>query len=125
VNLMTGLNAARHRVTNWTLRKNASNDRPHPTLEFPAWNVNGLSPNPGIERTVHAVPLRALLRKAGYHTIHVGKAHFGAVGTPGADPKNLGFDVNIGGHAAESRTLTTGRCPAEKAPLTKGESAFR
>jgi arylsulfatase A-like enzyme len=35
VSLMTGLNAARHRVTNWTLRKNASNDRRHPKLSFP------------------------------------------------------------------------------------------
>jgi len=100
VSLMTGLNAARHRVTNWTLRKNAGNDRPHPSLEFPLWNVNGMSPVPGIERTVHAVPLAALLRRAGYRTIHVGKAHFGALETPGADPKNLGFDVNVGGHAA-------------------------
>lgn len=100
VSLMTGLNAARHRVTNWTLRKNASNDRPHPTLDFPKWNVNGLSPEPGIERTVHAKALPAFLHEAGYHTIHVGKAHFGAIGTPGADPLNVGFDVNIGGHAA-------------------------
>jgi len=100
VSLMTGLNAARHRVTNWTLRKNATNDRRHPTLEFPAWNVNGISPVPGIERTVHAVTLAALLERAGYRTIHVGKAHFGALETPGADPRNLGFDVNVGGHAA-------------------------
>jgi arylsulfatase A-like enzyme len=41
-----------------------------------------------------------LLREAGYRTIHVGKAHFGAKGTPGEDPLNLGFDVNIGGHCA-------------------------
>ena len=100
VSLLTGLNAARHRVTNWTLEKNASNDRQHPRLAFPGWNVNGLSPVPGIERTVHAKTLPDLLRKAGYRTIHAGKAHFGAVGTPGADPKNIGFDVNIGGHAA-------------------------
>jgi arylsulfatase A-like enzyme len=100
VSLMTGLNAARHRVTNWTLRKNASNDRRHPTLAFPKWNVNGLSPVKGIERTVHAKALPAFLRDAGYRTIHVGKAHFGAIGTPGADPRNIGFDINIGGHAA-------------------------
>lgn len=97
---MTGLNAARHRVTNWTLNKNASNDRSHPALAFPAWNVNGLSPQPGIERTVHVRALPAFLREVGYRTIHVGKAHFGAVGTPGSDPRNIGFDVNIGGHAA-------------------------
>jgi arylsulfatase A-like enzyme len=99
VSLMTGLSAARHRVTNWVLRKDTSTDGRHPTLDPPAWNVNGLSPVAGIPRTVHAVALPALLKQAGYRTIHVGKAHFGAVGTPGADPRNLGFDVNIAGHA--------------------------
>jgi arylsulfatase A-like enzyme len=100
ISLMTGLNAARHRVTNWTLRKNATNDRKHRTLEFPKWNVNGLSPVAGIERTIHAKALPAYLREAGYRTIHAGKAHFGAIGTPGADPRAIGFDVNVGGHAA-------------------------
>jgi arylsulfatase A-like enzyme/lysophospholipase L1-like esterase len=100
VSIMTGLNAARHRVTNWTLKKNASNDRAHPTLRFPAWNVNGLSPDPGIERTVHAKALPAFLKETGYRTIHIGKAHFGAVGTPGSDPINVGFEINVGGHAA-------------------------
>jgi arylsulfatase A-like enzyme len=100
VSLMTGLNAARHRVTNWTLRKNASNDARHNKLKFPAWNVNGLSPVPGIERTVYAKTLPQFLKESGYQTIHVGKAHFGAIGTPGEEPLNLGFDVNIGGHAA-------------------------
>jgi arylsulfatase A-like enzyme len=100
VSLMTGLNAARHRVTNWTLRKNASNDRPHASLTFPLWNVNGLSPVPDVERTLHAKAMPAYLREAGYRTIHVGKAHFGAIGTPGSEPRNLGFDVNIAGHAA-------------------------
>ena len=66
VSLMTGLNAARHRVTNWTLKKDAGPDAKHPTLEMPPWNVNGLSPVPGIPRTVHATPLPALLREAGY-----------------------------------------------------------
>jgi len=100
VSLMTGLEAARHRVTNWTLRKNATNDRKHPRLDFPDWNVNGLSPVAGIERTVHARALPDYLREAGYRTIHAGKAHFGAIGTPAADPLAIGFDVNIGGHAA-------------------------
>ena len=42
-------------------------------------------------------PCLKILRKHGYRTIHAGKAHFGAKDTPGADPKNLGFDVNIAG----------------------------
>lgn len=100
VSLMTGMNAARHRVTNWTLKKNASNDRKHPRLDFPKWNVNGLSPVAGIERTVHAKALPAFLRESGYRTVHVGKAHFGAIGTPASDPLNVGFDVNVAGHAA-------------------------
>jgi len=100
VSLMTGMNAARHRVTNWTLRRNESTDAKDETLIFPEWNVNGMSPVPGVERTVHATPLPALLREAGYRTIHCGKAHFGAIGTPAADPANLGFEVNIAGHAA-------------------------
>ncbi len=100
VSLMTGLNAARHGVTNWTLRKNRAPDKKHPVIQAAAWNLNGLSPEAGVDRTVHAVTLPMLLRKAGYRTIHVGKAHFGAAGTPGEDPLNLGFDINIGGHAA-------------------------
>ena len=100
VSLMTGLNAARHRVTNWTLRKNVSPDPSHKTLRMPQWNVNGLSPVPSVERTIHARPVPMFIRKAGYRTIHVGKAHWGAKGTPGEDPLQLGFDVNVAGHAA-------------------------
>lgn len=100
VSLMTGLNAARHRVTNWTLRRDAAPDAKHPTLQPPAWNVNGLSPDPATPGAVCAPTLAQLLREAGYLTIHTGKAHFGALDTPGADPRNLGFDVNIAGHAA-------------------------
>lgn len=100
VSLMTGMNAARHRVTNWTLEKNASNDAADDKLEFPLWNVNGLSPVEGIERTVYATPLPQILHDHGYYTVHVGKAHFGAIGTPAALPESLGFDVNIAGHAA-------------------------
>ena len=54
--------------------------------------MNGLQPDD--------VTLPRLLQRAGYRTIHVGKAHFGARGTPGADPTRLGFDVNVAGHAA-------------------------
>ena len=100
VSLMTGLSASRHRVTNWTLRKDRQPDHPHPKVIAADWNLNGLSPEPNIPKTVCAPTLPAILREAGYRTIHVGKAHFGAKTTPGADPLNLGFDLNIGGHAA-------------------------
>lgn len=100
VSLMTGMNAARHNVTNWTLHKDWSPDKKHPTLRFPEWNCNGLSRRPGVRRTVVAETLPELLRKAGYRTIHVGKAHFAADGTPSEDPRELGFDVNIAGHCA-------------------------
>lgn len=100
ISLMSGMNAARHRVTNWTLRRNASNDRPHETLEFPAWHVNGIQAVDSIERSTDITPLPQLLQDRGYYTIHSGKAHFGAISTPGANPATLGFNVNIGGHAA-------------------------
>jgi len=80
VSLMTGMNAARHGVTNWTLRKNVSPDQNHKILEIPSWNVNGISPVPGIEGTKYVKTLPMFLKEAGYTTIHVG------------------FDVNIAGH---------------------------
>jgi len=102
VSLMTGMNAVRHRVTNWTLYKDEikPQEERHQDLEFPLWNVNGLSWDSTTNHAVYATPLPAQLQKAGYHTIHVGKAHFGAINTPGAEPLNLGFDRNIAGHAA-------------------------
>jgi len=102
VSLMTGMNPARHMVTNWTLRKNISpgDKKDHPKSQSANWNVNGLQPEPGIERSVYAKTFPTFLQKAGYKTIHVGKAHFGAKDTPGENPLNQGFDVNIAGHAA-------------------------
>lgn len=100
ISLMTGLNAARHGVTNWTLRKDRSPDPDHAWYLPPDWNMNGLTNEPGRTRTIYAKTLPQLLKQGGYRTIHVGKAHFGAMETPGEDPMNLGFDVNIAGHAA-------------------------
>ena len=100
VSLISGMNAARHRVTNWTLRRNKFMVNPPKGLEMPKWNLNGAQPTDSIELAVHITPLPQILKDNGYYTIHAGKAHFGAMSTPGADPTTLGFQVNIGGHAA-------------------------
>jgi arylsulfatase A-like enzyme len=100
VSLISGMNAARHKVTNWTFKRDISMVTPPKGLKMPHWNVNGAQPTDTVSRSVYITPLPQLLKDNGYQTIHVGKAHFGAIGTPSADPTKLGFDVNIGGHAA-------------------------
>lgn len=98
--LMTGMNQARHRVTNWTLEKDRKTDHPLPDVEIPDWNCNGIQPVDTINNTTYCTPFPEILRQNGYHTIHVGKAHFGAIDTPSADPLTMGFDVNIAGGPA-------------------------
>ena len=96
--LMTGMNAARHRVTNWTLDFNTSTDAPDDSILLPSWNFNGLQPDgKALNNSVAATTLAEILQKNGYHTIHCGKAHWGSRTTPGSNPLNLGFDVNIAG----------------------------
>jgi arylsulfatase A-like enzyme len=101
VSMLTGMNAARHHVINWTspfMNNNTGNQDAQ--MEPTQWNMNGLSPLPNIPFTVHATPFPALLKQAGYFTIHVGKAHWGSSGTPGSNPYNLGFMVNVSGQAS-------------------------
>ena len=102
VSLMTGMNAARHRVTNWTLHKDKIQpmESNHPDLDFPMWNVNGIAPDASVKHAVHATTFPSILKENGYTTIHVGKAHLGAISTPASNPLDIGFDVNIAGHAA-------------------------
>jgi arylsulfatase A-like enzyme len=100
VSFLTGRNAARHGVTQWTFRRgeSSSTDLPHLTLQTAAWNWNGLQPEGSqVPHAVVAPVLPALLQRAGYRTLHLGKGHLGAAGTPGADPRVFGFDVRIGG----------------------------
>ncbi len=102
VSLLTGLGPARHGVTNWTLHPGKDLGVRTKTLALPDWNCDGLQPpGAGAKRgfeTADTLPF--LLRAAGYRTIHIGKAHLGATGTPGADPLRLGFDVNVAGGPA-------------------------
>lgn len=83
--IMTGQNAARHRTTNWI---NPDKDNAGPNGP-PQWNWMGLKKGD--------VTLPLVLEANGYRTIHIGKGHFGPRASQGADPRNLGFDVNVGG----------------------------
>ncbi len=85
ISIMTGQNGARHHATNW-INPRSNNRGPQGP---PDWNWTGLKTGD--------VTLPRLLREAGYRTIHVGKGHFGAEHADGAEPLNLGFDVNVGG----------------------------
>ena len=101
VSLMTGMNAARHKVTMWTnVLKDQPTDAPDSVMVPPNWNYNGFDPTGKINNTFTAFALPQILKDNGYYTIHVGKAHFGSTGTPGSDPKNVGFMVNVAGTAA-------------------------
>lgn len=89
--IMTGKNPARTHITYWTLDGDTSaND---PATKPPRWQWEGLEPK-------DAPFLPKLLHDGGYVTIHTGKAHFGQIDHFAADPKAIGFDVNIAGHAA-------------------------
>ena len=85
ISIMTGQNAARHRTTNW-INPDTNNAGPKGP---PDWNWQGLGKG--------ALTLPALLSAGGYRTIHVGKGHFGPRAFEGADPANIGFDINVGG----------------------------
>lgn len=94
ISLMTGQSPVRHHSTNWLMLANsdAQNGKWGPNTSPVNWRTEGIQSTD--------VTLAKELKDAGYYTIHVGKAHFAALNTSGADPKNLGFDVNVAGSAA-------------------------
>ncbi|MBD9168430.1 MAG: N-acetylgalactosamine-6-sulfatase [Parabacteroides johnsonii] len=83
--IMTGQNAARHRTTNW-INKESNNRNQYGPAD---WNWKGL------DREMMTLP--RLLQSQGYRTIQIGKAHFGCGNSEGEDPRNVGFDVKVGG----------------------------
>ncbi|MFI3318572.1 MAG: sulfatase [Rikenellaceae bacterium] len=85
--IVTGQNSTRHGISTWI--KPDENNRGEYGPE--GWNWEGL--------TSRDITLPRLLQKDGYKTILVGKAHFGCATAEGADPKAIGFDVNIAGSA--------------------------
>lgn len=102
--LMSGMNAARHRVTNWTLEYDTKTDAPSSVIDLPDWNYNGIQPAGkatahDLKNSTPITSLPQLLQDHGYYTIHCGKAHFATRGTTGENPLHFGFDVNIAGAA--------------------------
>ena len=107
--IMSGMNAAHTRITNYTsVNKDFNpdaNDTPSQmvddTLERIDWNINGVTPSvEPLDKSVHITPFPQILKDNGYYTIHVGKGHWAPNGTPAANPYNMGFCVNVAGQVA-------------------------
>ncbi|MDI9638963.1 sulfatase [Kamptonema cortianum] len=92
VAILTGKAPARTHVTYWT-HSNGDTSSPDPVILQPKWQWQGALPKDGPF-------LPELLKGLGYHTIHIGKAHFGGQADFSANPLNLGFTVNVAGNAS-------------------------
>ena len=83
--MMNGQNSARHRCTDYIFpwKNNREIDYPLAASQQvpPEWNWGGLKESD--------VTLPNLFRKAGFQTIHVGKAHFAPKDREGENPLNL------------------------------------
>ena len=103
--IMTGMNSARTAHTNYGAKfKDTPTDGgdklevlENDCLVPTNWNYNGVDPTGVTNNAVHATPFPQILKDSGYYTIHVGKAHWAPMGTPGASPLNMGFCVNVAG----------------------------
>jgi arylsulfatase A-like enzyme len=103
--LMTGLNTPRHGIPLVVNPNGVDPNRVSPFTETHRppndWKRTGFLPSDA------GVCMPAVLRDAGYRTIHVGKGHFGSIGSFAADPAVLGFDINIGGaHMGQPASYT-------------------
>ena len=107
--IMSGMNAAHTRITNYTSVNKDWNpdatDTPSEQLddvvERTDWNINGVTPSSEpLEHSVQITPYPQILKDNGYYTIHVGKGHWAPNGTPAANPLNMGFCVNVAGQVA-------------------------
>lgn len=103
--IMTGMNAARSRHTNYGAKFQDTPTDGGDKLEVlkddclvrTDWNYNGIDPTGITSHAAHCTPFPQILKDEGYYTIHVGKGHWAPMGTPAASPYNMGFCVNIAG----------------------------
>lgn len=103
--IMTGMNSARSRHTNYGAKFKDTPTDGGDKLEVLAddvlvptdWNYNGIDPTGTTSHAAHCTPFPQILKDNGYYTIHVGKAHWAPMGTPAASPLNMGFCVNVAG----------------------------
>ena len=114
--LMSGMHAAHEKINMFTAPElntptdftggtrgfftDASSKENDDVFARPEWNINGISPEPGVPHTCYMTPMVQQLKDAGYYTIHVGKGHWASMGTPGVSPYNMGFLVNVAGNMA-------------------------
>ena len=103
--IMTGMNSARSRHTNYGAKFQDTPTDGGDKLEVlkddvlvpTDWNYNGIDPTGTTSHAAHCTPFPQILKDNGYYTIHVGKAHWAPMGTPAASPLNMGFCVNVAG----------------------------
>ena len=85
--ILSGQTSARHHTTQF-IKPESNNAGPFGAQD---WKWRGFDKGD--------ITLPKLMRKAGYRTIHCGKAHFGPIGSLAENPENIGFDINIAGCA--------------------------
>ena len=58
-----------------------------------------IGPRQSEDVAAKAITIAEALKKNGYATAHIGKYHVGGHIGSATMPENVGFDINIGGHA--------------------------
>ena len=58
-----------------------------------------IGPEQSEDVAAEAITIAEAMKKNGYATAHIGKYHVGGHSGEATMPKNVGFDINIGGHA--------------------------
>ncbi|MEO1129592.1 MAG: sulfatase-like hydrolase/transferase [Planctomycetota bacterium] len=119
--LLTGRNPAASRITFTPRFDGRPRSRPHPRLRLPVSRSSGIDPV--------WVTLPAAL--PAHRSVHVGKAHFGPVGSPVLNPLALGFDrsigaavSNVGSYLGTDGFVDPVQGPTDPKPAPHGLDAF-